>query len=239
MPFDMMDEVGSKLDPFTSSREGVKEEDPNFASLIDELRREIIPKVLKGWDEMRRQIKQDGDDDAGGKTVPERRAESLYNNLSKKFVPPKDNKNHDTVAEWDKQLREEASFNVPAYIDCFISENLVRKLIDQKKLDPRSAKKNKVKEFEDAESDNLDKANISFDIRQDNNPTYYLGMDDLVDIVDPQKHHKKPGLWRTAISYKPVRNVVGHTGLLTQDAKDHLKMNLTNVAGRIRKLLSE
>jgi len=45
-------------------------------------------------------------------------------------------------------------------------------------------------------------------------------------------------LWRDAIAYAPVRNVVGHTGLLTKTAKDHLRVTHENIKARVRTLLA-
>jgi hypothetical protein len=49
---------------------------------------------------------------------------------------------------------------------------------------------------------------------------------------------KPTPLVQNAISFKPVRNAVGHTGLLTDNAKSHLTLTLENVKGRLKKLLT-
>lgn len=237
--FDGMDNPDEKDDPFTSSREGVKEDNPEFRSLIDELRNEIIPLILKEWDENRRKINEDGDDDEPAMTVPERRAESLYNEASKGYSLPQEDGNHDIVEEWLSELKGEATFNLPSYVNCFLSENLVRKYIHHDGKDATKFK-GKIGDWSRAEETNKAKANISFEIRQDNDPLFYLDMEQLADIADPQnKDSNQNSLWRDGISYKPVRNVVGHTGLVTEEAKGHLGLVLANIASRVKRLLSQ
>lgn len=51
------------------------------------------------------------------------------------------------------------------------------------------------------------------------------------------KINNGPSLWRDAVSYKPARNAVGHTGLLNPVAKKHLSITYENMKARIRSLL--
>ena len=64
-------------------------------------------------------------------------------------------------------------------------------------------------------------------------------MDDLAFTAEGKKESEKSqSLWRDAIAYAPVRNVVGHTGLLTKTAKDHLRVTHENIKARVRTLLA-
>ncbi|GAG84729.1 unnamed protein product, partial [marine sediment metagenome] len=81
-------------------------------------------------------------------------------------------------------------------------------------------------------------ANISFDIREHGDDLSYLGMDFLAKIVDGNKHQQNTtSLVRDAIEYKPMRNAVGHTALLTEVAKQRLKLVYENIKGRLKTLL--
>ena len=42
-----------------------------------------------------------------------------------------------------------------------------------------------------------------------------------------------------AIEYAPVRNVVGHTGLLTDNGKGLLRLKYENIKARVKKLVAE
>ena len=86
----------------------------------------------------------------------------------------------------------------------------------------------------------MGEANISYTIRQGSDGYSYLGMDFLAEIAEG-KHAKgkNRSLWKDAISYKPVRNVVGHTGLLTTTAKSHLHVTHENIKARVKDLVLE
>ena len=82
-----------------------------------------------------------------------------------------------------------------------------------------------------------DEANISFEIRRSKDDLDYLSMDALAITAEGGKATAGPSLWRDAIGYKPVRNTVGHTGLLTPLGKSYLSTTYENIKGRVRSLL--
>ena len=64
-------------------------------------------------------------------------------------------------------------------------------------------------------------------------------MDHLALNAEEGNPKSKPrSLWKDAVSYKPVRNVVGHTGLLTDLAKSHLSLTFENIKARVRAIVS-
>ena len=82
-------------------------------------------------------------------------------------------------------------------------------------------------------------ANISFDIRRGNDDLNYLDMDALAVTAEGSKStNGQPSLWTDAINFKPVRNAVGHTGLLTPTAKSHLNITFENIRARIKALFA-
>lgn len=90
------------------------------------------------------------------------------------------------------------------------------------------------------EADCKAEANINFDIRRDNEDLSYLGMDALaVTAVGPGAKSKNQSLWKDAIAYKPGRNAVGHTGVLSTLAKNHLNLTFENMKARVRNLLKD
>ncbi len=127
MHFDAMDQAG--LDPFTSSREGIVDDDANFQSLLDFLKREVLPKILDEWDKLRLSRGKEGDDENTRKTKRARKARDLYSIVSDEFKPQADAPGKDQVEGWMTELQQDAEFNISAYVDCFLSENLVRKYI--------------------------------------------------------------------------------------------------------------
>ena len=89
------------------------------------------------------------------------------------------------------------------------------------------------------EAANLAKANISWSIRTANDDLYYIEMDGLAIMAEGYKLSTGPSLWLDAVNYKPVRNAVGHTGLLSAAGKTHLSQVFLNVRARIKNLLAQ
>ena len=71
-----------------------------------------------------------------------------------------------------------------SYAECFISENLIRKYIEDKSVVlPKEATK-EIAKMKEKESTNKNSGNISIDIRRSGNDLSYLSMDDLANLVD-------------------------------------------------------
>ena len=64
-------------------------------------------------------------------------------------------------------------------------------------------------------------------------------MDRLAFTAEGSKSTSTQSLWGDAIGFKPVRNAVGHTGRLTNVAKNHLNTTFENIKARVRTLLSD
>ncbi len=235
--FDSMEKLG--IDPFTSSREGVKEEDENFQALLEYLKKVLIPQILDEWDDLRLGRGKEGDDENVRLSRKARKARSLYNLSKEEFEPSPVSKNKDQVEDWLNELAPDAEFNISSYVDCFLAENLVRKYIHTKSVPTIPQADTEIAKWRNKEAIALGEANISFGIRHDSNGLSYLDMELLAHVVDDARDKlKDASLIRDAKNYKPVRNVVGHTGLLTAIAKQHLNTTFENIKGRVRKLLA-
>jgi hypothetical protein len=233
--FNILDD---ETDRFTSSREGVISDDPMFQDFLAELNR-IVQTIMKDWDEWRRQLNQDGDPDDTRITKKERKSKELYNAVSDEFVPTKGSPGRSRVDKWLSELSDDASFNVQSYVECFIAENLVRKFILERNKPLSSQALVEIKKWKDRESVAKGKANISYDIRLDVNDLFYLSMDLLANLADIPKDEKMTTLTRDAITYKPVRDAMAHTSLLTQTAKQSLNTTFENIKARVRELLQD
>ncbi len=235
--FDTMDAEGK--DPFTSSREGIVEDDENFQALLDYLKRDALPRVFDDWDENRLKRGEEGDVENNRKTKKQRKARDLYTATREEYRPEENAPARDQVDGWLDDLRDDAEFNISAYVDCFLSENLVRKYLDDKKIVLEHSVKSSAEDWRIRENKRKGEANISFSIRKSDGDLSYLGMDDLAFSVERTKETgRSQSLWTDAISYRPVRNVIGHTGLLTENGKSHLTLTYENIKARVRKLVS-
>lgn len=228
--FDELDADGE--DRFTTSREGVIASDDKYQALLKELRA-LILRVLDEWDELRLSRGKDGDDENIRKTKKERRARSLYNLSSKDYTEEGDAE----IKNWIQELQLDAEFNIPAYVDCFLSENLIRKYIREVQVPLTTPAENEINTWKSREQRRKSEANISFDIREHSDDLSYLGMDFLAKVVDGNRHQQNTAsLVRGATEYKPMRNAVGHTALLTEVAKQKLRLVYENIKGRLKTL---
>lgn len=225
-------------DRFTSSREGVISDDPLFKSFLDELKDNILKQIIDDWDKWRVLINQDGDSDNTRLTKKERKSKELFNTVVDEFVPPKGSINRNLVDEWAQSLSDDAQFNLSSYAECFVSENLLRKYIKHKSINLSPEAIRNLDNYKQKEQTAKNGANISFEIRQNSDDLLYFSMDDLSNLVDkPTNQIKEAGLARDAKVYKPVRDAMAHTSVLTSIAKQSLNLTYENIKARIKKLL--
>lgn len=225
-------------DRFTSSREGVISDDPLFKSFLEELKDNILRQIIEDWDRWRVLINQDGDSENTRLTKKERKSKELFNTVVDDYVPPRGSTNRNLVDEWAQSLSDDAQFNLSSYAECFVSENLLRKYIKHKNISLSPEAIRDLATYKQKEENAKNGANISFQIRQNSDDLMYFSMDDLSNLVDkPSNPIKEAGLARDAKTYKPVRDAMAHTSVLTPIAKQSLNLTYENIKARIKRLL--
>jgi len=233
--------LDDEIDRFTSSREGIVSDDELFQKILKELKR-LFSIIIDDWDKFRIEARQDGDSENPRISKKERKSRELFNTLTDDYIPPEDSINHDKVEDWIKKLANDAQFNFSAYGECFISENLIRNLIQDQNIELSEESKKEIEKWKRVEKDNKSKGNISIEIRKNKNDLSYLDMDGLAYLVD-MKNKGKPestaNLSRDADEYKPIRDSLAHTALLSEEAKRKLSSTYDNIKARLRELLSE
>ncbi len=232
--FDALDD---NVDRFTSSRESIVADDPKFKKVIDVLKEKVMSTVLKDWDVWRRRHKEEGDSDNMSIPKKERKAEELYNAVSQEYSIPEDKEGKNKIDSWVDGLSADARFNFASYAECFISENLIRRYIADSKLAITPEANEEITKWRDKEKVSKEKGNVSIDIRKSNSKLSYLSMDHLANLVDKRDPAKCACLSRDAFEYKPIRDALAHTALLTDDAKRRLTSVYTNINGRVRTLI--
>jgi len=233
--FNILDKEGEQLDRFTSSRESVISGDAIYEGMLEKFKTEILNKISNEWDCLRLSRGEDGDDENPRKTKQQRKALSLFN-LSSGYYKEFGN---DKVDGWIKELRPDAEFNIPAYVDCFLSENLIRKYIETNEIPLTSPAATEVTTWRDREQKRKDEAGISFDIREDSSDLSYLGILYLSKVADDNGGINTASLVRDCTEYTPMRNAVGHTVRLSENAKTKLNLCYENIKARLRVLLSQ
>lgn len=236
---------GIGKDIFTSSREGIIFNDPDFQTVLAEIK-SIFGNLMEQWDDLRRKYGEAGDPDNTSISPKARKAEELFNQTltdmklpKPKKVKPGQPQQENPVQKWVRELAVEAQFNIPSYAECFVSENLLRKYIIHTKMPLSKEAIEEASKWKDKEQNNKNAANISYTVRQSEDDIYYLDMNYLANLVDkvPNASPKIAGLSRSATIYKPLRDSVGHTSLLTENAKKQLNIEYNNIQARIVKLL--
>jgi len=219
-------------DAFTSNREGILLTDPRSKKLIEELEK-IFRKLMDDWDEVRVSKRLSGD--PLGKaisTLQERKARELYNEIAKDdlgLAKPKGKKvvegaNAEKIDRWASELEVEAGFNLQAYTRCFQSENLLRRLIAETGRPLTKKEIDRVSDLKKKERVAKEDAKITFEIRKLNNDLSYLEMSDFENIThDKIERTKTIGITFSAKVYKPLRDAVAHTSILTDFAKNRLE----------------
>jgi hypothetical protein len=236
--FDEMDGDGDT--PFTSSREGVVETNDHYMALCDYMKKEFLPRVIDEWDKFRLDRGKAGDDENPRKSKKARSASNLVAASEEEYssaAAPK--QSQDQVDLWLSDLKADAEFNVSAYVDCFLSENLVRKFIVHSKKGLTDVAMKAADGFKKSEEANKRNAGIGFEIRRENNDLSYLDLESLAHCVEgPKPGNPAPSLHNHAVAYKPIRNAVGHTGLLSKTAKNSLGVTFENIRARVKALLA-
>ena len=223
--------------------EGVVSDDPKYKELLSKLEK-IIKVIINDWDVWRVDIDQDGDAENTRITRKERKSKELYSAVSDDFIPPKENNASRTKVEgWVRELGSDAEFNFITYSECFVSENLLRKYILDKNITIDTTRANKVSTQRTQHNQAKNRANISFDIREDDHDLTYLSMDDLSALVESDAslagQNDQASLYRDAKEYKPIRDAMAHTARLTRIAKSRLNITYENIKARIITLLKQ
>ncbi len=230
---------GSGKDIFTSSREGIVPNDPIFNNFLVEFKK-IFKQVINEWDDYRRQALDTGDPDNFKIKPKERKAEELFS-LTIKDMQEKEKfiRKGGTVQQWAQTLASEARFNIPSYTECFISENLLRFYIKNTDKPLSQEAIRQAKKWKKRENESKNAANISYSVRVDEGDLYYLDMSDLANLIDKAKNQKSASLSRSSITYKPLRDAIGHTSVITDNAKRQLSLTYENIKKRLGEILSQ
>lgn len=223
------------VDRFTSSREGIVADDPRFNKLLVDLEK-VIRIIIDDWDKWRIKNRKEGDPENPRITPKERKARELFNAVSEEYDLPEESENRSKVNDWVDELSDDAAFNFESYAECFISENLIRKYIQEKGIPISGVAQTEIDEWKRRETIQKQEGNINIDIRRNNDDLSYLDMSFLVKQADTSGVQNT--LHTDSKEYRPIRNAVAHTSLLTEDAKRKLNSVYSNIKGRIINLLS-
>ncbi len=228
-------ELDDAKDRFATAREGIVANDPKYKELLETLKSSIINTVIEDWDIWRVKHREEGDSENTRITQKERKAGELFDVIAKEYILPEDSVNREKVNSWVNDLENDARFNFASYSDCFISENLVRNLIQENNIDI-SGVRDDIDRLKNTEAQNKEAGNINIELRQANIDISYLDMTSLARLVDTTGQINC--LYNDSKQYKPIRDALMHTARLTDEAKRKLTTVYENIKSRILVLLS-
>lgn len=222
-------------DRFTSSREGIVADDPQFLELLQEIQKIVKDDVTEDWDKWRLANKEEGDSENTRITTKARRSRGLYNAVSDEYESSEKNEEGKKVSGWIADLADDAEFNFSSYAECFMSENLLRKYIEGQSVEMSPSSLKQIEFFKEKENRNKTIGGISIELRKPGPDHIYLDMDGLANLVDKSKDPNS--LSMDAKQYKPIRDGLMHTSLLTDEAKLKLTSVFNNMKSRVIALL--
>lgn len=230
---------GGEDDNFTTSREGVQVETDIYQEYLNEIN-EIIKSIMDKWDANRVLLKEAGDVDNPRKTPAQRAATDLFSASSTEMGERISTENGRRKAkEWERELADDAEYNFEMYSQCFISENLARKLWEEASITPDDEAKTKITHWRQKEQRSTERGGLSIQVRSNVTDPYYLEMEQLVRLTDPDGGGgtETAGLRRDEKRFTPLRNAVMHTSRLTVEAKTELESVFNNIKSRVARLL--
>lgn len=237
------DSLDDDEDRFNSSRESVKADDELFNAMLEHIKGILLGKngIYDQWDALRLKNKKEGDDDNTRRSKRERASAKLFNETISDFSVTDDTAVKEEIEKWSDELAADAQYNIDAYADCFVSENIVRKFIKQIDGPDIESHRREIDRWREREATGKRNGNLSIDIRLDEDDLYYLDMEHLAKVAQPTV----PGegfpdrLIHDEKEFTPIRNAVMHTSLLTPEAKTKLRTVRDNIKAKIKKLLSD
>lgn len=234
--FDELDNGDGDKDRFTSSREGIRADDELFRELLDYLK-STMGAIYDQWDTWRLELNQEGDDDnTAHKAKKDRASTKLFNEIVGEYVDGNEPGVEDLVKTWAKELSKDAEYNFSSYGECFVSENIVRKYIGHKEIPTSPEAQRDIDEWKTKESQNKTNGHINISLRRDDDGLSYLDMKGLSYLVD--NNTEANNLPQTSKQYRPMRDALMHTAVLSDEAKRKLTTVYDEVKARIRVLLN-
>lgn len=232
--FNLLDD--GDVDRFTSSREGLKADDELFRGLLEYLKA-TMSVIYNDWDAWRLEINQEGDDDnTAHKSKKDRASSKLFNEVVGEYTQSGTKEVDDLVKKWANELAKDAEFNFGSYGECFVSENIVRKYVEHKSIAVSPEAQRDITAWQTKESQNKANGGINIEMRKNASELSYLDMSGLANLVD--KNDEPNNLPKTSKQYRPMRDALMHTAVLSDEAKRRLTTVYDEVKARVRSLLA-
>ncbi|QTG75369.1 ATP-binding protein [Trueperella pecoris] len=229
---------GTAPEPFTSSREGVLDNNELFVQLLNYLE-SILPKLFDQWDEWRLADKQEGDaDNTKRKSKSARAADKLGNEkkeelfgLMKKSAQFETMLNH-ASADVGRAAEE--------YTALFILENLLREVLTKYQMSLNSRARKELKGYREEDDKHFKASGFEAQCRKNTKDPWFVGLEHLLNSVQSQRSQRTNAdmfdRHRPGIVY--LRNIVMHTAGLTHFGHEKLFAYQSTLASLIQSIVA-
>lgn len=241
--YDALDKV--ETDVFTSSREGIIADDPDYKKFLKCLRKELS-RIYDHWDDFRTAQKRTPSDDEMPPMDSEAAAEKLADTVMKKFVPedlPKDNRWRN-LARRAKRGVQQSTHN---YAELYTLENLMRHALKESGVDPAprlntdQAKGMVKRQTTDVELAN--EANLGNQLRKHHEDLWFINFAQLLTLpLDEVGINPKVPIFDLSKEkgrlLSGLRNVVMHTSEMTDRAQEAFSAFMVDAQKAVKQLVA-
>lgn len=233
-------------DPFTSSRESVIEDDPQFTELLKGLAK-AVNQIYDEWDDWRIKDRQDGDDENQKRSKKERAALRLTEEQAKELFPETGTKkSSETFDELLEKAKSGLTKSLDDYGHIYILENLMRQIATRyhMKLNPNNEKT--ADGYKTKAENDFRESLLQEKCRTCEKRLWYLGLDDLMKVVDRKTRSPEASAGKQTVntpiksqsaSIRYLRNIVMHTAGLTPYGSEQLKARKEAIAADLRTIV--
>ena len=234
--FNQLDD-GTAPEPFTSSREGVLDNNALFVQLLDYLE-SIVPKLFDRWDEWRLADKEEGDADSTKRKSKSGRAADKLGKEKKDELFSKERS-----AQFEAMLNHasaDVGRAVEEYAALFILENLLREVLTEYQMSLNSPARRELERYHREDDRHFQASGFEKQCRKNTQDPWFVGLEQLLNSVQSQRSQQTNAelfdRQRSGIVY--LRNIVMHTAGLTDFGHEKLLAYQSTLAGLIQSIVA-
>lgn len=228
---------GTAPEPFTSSREGVLDDNELFGQLLDYLEN-ILPKLFDQWDKWRLADKQEGDaENTTRKSKSERAAARLGNEKKDELFPKKGSTQFGTMLN---RASADAGRASEEYTALFILENLLREVLTEYNMTLNKTARGQLERYRTEDEKRHKASHLEVECRKNAEDPWFVGLEDLLNSVQARRSQQTntESFDRQLPGIVYLRNIVMHTAGLTEFGHEKLLAYQRTLAGLIQAIVA-
>ena len=229
---DKLDRPGA--DPFTSSREGIIEDDPIYTAFLEYLDK-AMKSVLSHWDALRNANRQSGDHENPDIPRVERAAQDMTSAIIQELTSPAKS---ESAKNWNRKINEhsdeQAKLAATNFAYFFVIENLIRSVLQEHGVHYQDVH-GKIDRNRSAERRRQKALGIK-QARAEDNDLWYLGLKELMELTNNDTGAKFFSFTDEEVDLLSlVRNITMHTSKLTHEAQTRFSKVMSLLVEKARR----